>query len=404
VRILILSDSVPNPDGWTGGSQQPFLRLKYLADKHEFILAYVNWGGEPEPAAGLSSRFQLIPLPLPYVPPLSVPVHSRSALYWRLSAWRHAALGRPYLFHARRRPELQAALAELLPRLHADVVHPHGLLMLYELPSDTRRILADLPDVHSRLVRRQMQAQRRRSQRWQLWLEYRKIERIEAQQYGRAHSLLTVSALDQAAVRRLAPGKPVEMIPNAVDTDFFRPSTLAEAEATLLFSGTLNYWPNVEALQYFCAEILPRVRQVLPRVRLQIAGRHPAPEVLALADNSVTILSSVPDMRPLLAQATLSIVPLKNGAGTRLKILEAWAMQKAVVSTSVGAEGLAGEHLQHLWLADDPAAFAAAIVHLIEQPALRQRLGACGRELVETHYSLRSAAGQLEKLYERIVA
>jgi glycosyltransferase involved in cell wall biosynthesis len=146
------------------------------------------------------------------------------------------------------------------------------------------------------------------------------------------------------------------------------------------------------------------VRQSLPQVKLQIAGRDPAPQVLALADDCVTVHPNVADMRPFLARATMSIVPLKNGAGTRLKILEAWAMQKAVVATSVGAEGLAGEHQQQLWLANDPAGFAAAVVQLIEQPAVRQRLGAGGRALVERQYSLRAAAGRLDELYERIAA
>src|SRR5206468_4362478 len=171
---------------------------------------------------------------------------------------------------------------------------------------------------------------KRRTHQIQYALEIKKLERIESKMLRAARAMLFVSEMDRASARRLAPVTPDYIVPNSTDLGYFHPNGRLAESATLLFTGTLSYVPNIEAVQYFIKEIFPRVRAAAPEVRLEIVGYNPTPEVCALANAHVGVVGSVPDVRPFFERATICIVPLKNGSGTRIKIIEAWAMQKAV--------------------------------------------------------------------------
>jgi glycosyltransferase involved in cell wall biosynthesis len=189
----------------------------------------------------------------------------------------------------------------------------------------------------------------------------------------------------------------VVVIPTGVDTTYFAPSTVAERPRHLVFSGSMDWLPNEDGMLYFVHEILPLIRQQEPSVTVTIVGRSPTPSVARLAsDAGIEVTGRVDDVRPYLAAAAVYIVPLRIGGGTRLKIFEAMSMGKAVVSTTVGAEGLpvtAGEHLR---LADDPDEFAGAVVHLLRSPIERAQLGTRARHLVATTYDWAAAATELE--------
>jgi glycosyltransferase involved in cell wall biosynthesis len=179
---------------------------------------------------------------------------------------------------------------------------------------------------------------------------------------------------------------PIRVVPNGVDTEFFRLGTEAERPLELLFTGAMNYAPNADGVAHFCAEILPRIRAVVPDVSLSVVGRDPPPRIQSLARGGVTITGTVPDVRPWMNRAAVFVVPLRVGGGTRLKILEALASGRAVVSTSLGCEGLDVKHGDNILVADTPAAFADAVVRCLRDPGLRRELGARGRALVEQRY------------------
>src|SRR5262249_15525832 len=152
-----------------------------------------------------------------------------------------------------------------------------------------------------------------------------------------------------------------------------------EAPARITFTGLMAHPPNVAAARFFAIEVLPAIQKVIPEAEFWIVGRDPVPEVRMLAARPrVVVTGTVPDMRPYLARATVVVVPLRFGSGMRQKILEAWAMEKAVVSTRIGAEGLDVQDGVNILLADDAETLASAVVRLLQSPAARDRLRAAG--------------------------
>jgi glycosyltransferase involved in cell wall biosynthesis len=162
--------------------------------------------------------------------------------------------------------------------------------------------------------------------------------------------------------------------------------------------------PNVDGVVYFLREIWPRIVAARPDARFVVVGADPAPTIRAHAGPGVTIVGPVDDLRPYLAAAAVVVVPLRLGSGTRLKILEAWAMGRPVVSTALGAEGLEAVSGRHLLIADDAAGFASAVVRVLSEPELGDALGRAGRALVTERYSWHRAAGALEGLFRLVLS
>jgi sugar transferase (PEP-CTERM/EpsH1 system associated) len=235
-------------------------------------------------------------------------------------------------------------------------------------------------------------------------LEWRKLRRQERAICRRADLTIAVSTEDRDRLAALAPGARVTSIPTGVDTNYFSPTTAPEIPGRLVFTGSMDWQPNEDAVTYFADAILPRIRQELPTVSFAIVGRRPSARVQAVAERAgILVTGTVDDVRPYIAQAAVYVVPLRAGGGTRLKIFEALAMQKAVVSTTVGAEGLALTPGQDFVAADDPDTFAREVIALVRDPIRRRTLGRAGRELVETHYSWPHIAHAFETACEEAV-
>jgi len=237
-----------------------------------------------------------------------------------------------------------------------------------------------------------------------LRVEAWKLRRYERQKMKFYHACITCSEADAAFVRQDAPGIRIQVIPNGVDLKFFRPSgILREDPPILLFVGTMHYYPNIDAVRYFFEAIYPFVRQARPDVRVQIVGHRPPPEIQRLADPpSIEVTGSVLDVRPYYERASVFIVPLRLGGGTRLKILEAMAMGLPVVSTSIGAEGLDIHPGEDIWIADDPRAFADGVLRLLSDRALWDRLSAGGQRLA-SRYDWRELTRPLVNLVEALI-
>jgi glycosyltransferase involved in cell wall biosynthesis len=194
-------------------------------------------------------------------------------------------------------------------------------------------------------------------------------------------------------------------VPTGVDTDYFRPSGTPARATELVFTGSMDWLPNQDAMRYFCRHVLPLVRANEPGARLTIVGRSPTPAVLSLAKEAgVRVTGRVDDVRPYMDDAAVYIVPLRIGGGTRLKIFEAMAMGKAVVSTTVGAEGLPVADGEHLLIADEPQSFADAVVRVIRDRGQRERLGSAARALVLERYDWSAVAGALEDPLTRLAS
>jgi sugar transferase (PEP-CTERM/EpsH1 system associated) len=249
------------------------------------------------------------------------------------------------------------------------------------------------------------------------WIERRLYERqhasmlrFERDTLARFDGVLAVSDADRDTFARLFPGvirHPVHVVPTGVDTEFFAPSPddapspgddPSPLDApSLVFTGSMDWLPNEDAMTYFCRDILPAIRAAAPGTQLSIVGRAPTPAVQKLAaDRGVVVTGRVDDVRPYMRDAAVYVVPLRIGGGTRLKIFEAMAMGKAVVSTTVGAEGLPVEDGKQVLIADEPGAFARAVVRLLDDVTERRRLEAAARALVVARYDWSAVAGELE--------
>ena len=233
----------------------------------------------------------------------------------------------------------------------------------------------------------------------------RRAEELDACQ--RVDRVVTVSDVDRRVLLGELPDLHADVVPNGVDLERFTPSPRAECEHTqgAVFIGKMDYRPNVQAVQWFCAEVLPLVRRRLPEFTFTICGAPTTQSVVALAKQpGVSVTGYVPDVRPVLDEAALVVVPLRAGSGTRLKILEAWAMGRPVVATGLAAEGLEAEDGTHLLIGDTPEVFAAHTIHLAEHPDLRSRFGRAGRDLVETSYGWDTVIARLEQVYRDLLA
>jgi len=205
---------------------------------------------------------------------------------------------------------------------------------------------------------------------------------------------------DARELKRYCPSLPTHVINTGVDLDYFKPPELPAEGSRLVFVGAFQHLPNIEAMIYFCREVLPQVQKETPYSELYIVGSNPAPAILALSTiPGVHVTGYVPDIRPYMAASSVYVVPLRLGVGIRGKILEAWSMAMAVVSTPVGCSGLRCEHGQNILIADSAEGMAAQIGMLLSNPELRQRLGAEGRKTAEQFYGWEKSAGQLDALY-----
>ena len=215
-------------------------------------------------------------------------------------------------------------------------------------------------------------------------------------------TIICMTDSDAGELKKFSPPIPTYVINTGVVLDFFTPSEQPAAGSSLIFVGAFQHYPNVEAMIYFCREILPLVRKKMPEVELLVVGSTPPPSIISLANMpGVQVTGFVPDIRPLMAQSSVYVVPLRLGVGIRGKILEAWGMGMAVVSTSIGCAGLRYENGRNILVADTPERFASQILSLMQDPMLRQRLGREGRVTAEQHYSWEQSAGQLDTLYKR---
>lgn len=238
------------------------------------------------------------------------------------------------------------------------------------------------------------------------WREYCTTAHAERRYLNLADHVLTVSDTDRDLFAQTIDPAKITVIPTGVDLDFFRPAAGEEQPNTLVFTGSMDYMPNEDGICYFMEQILPRVRFHLPNVALLVVGRRPSPRLLKLATMTpgVEVTGAVEDIRPYVQRGSVYVVPLRVGSGTRLKIFEAMAMGKAVVSTSVGAEGLPVRPEQDILIADTPDAFANDVVRLLADRGLRCELGLAAREMVAQKHSWASVAQHFESTLETLLS
>jgi sugar transferase (PEP-CTERM/EpsH1 system associated) len=335
-----------------------------------------------------------------------------------LVAWREAAKFTPRFYAG-----LLTSVPSPLPytvwkyrsaamRQHVTLLAPHHDLIVCDFLQPMVNVPAVLAtpvvlfqhNVEAVIVQRQLEHTTNPLARAYLRLELAKLARFEARALKRATHTIAVSEVDRCLMASVYRVSNVSVAPGGVDADYWRPADEREG-LDLVFTGSMDWLPNQDAVLYFARDILPLIRQEVP-VSFWIVGRNPPGTVRDLAHSApgVQVTGTVDDVRPWVARAAIYVVPLRIGGGTRIKILEAMAMAKCVVSTTVGAEGLPVEAGRHLLVADTPAAFASAVVSLLKDDARRRRVGLAARELVVSGLTWDAAADRFAAICERVAA
>lgn len=389
MRILALSAQVPYPPHH-GKAMRDYHLLAGLARRHGVeLLCLVRDEAEAAAAAPLAGLF---PFRAVTRPALQLPR--------RLAAL--ALSGRPDMVWQTSSPEFRQALVSSLEKERPDLLLVEGLEMAaYGLEARQRSGIPVVLDEHNAehlIQQRAWEIARRRPPDWPKalysWLQARRLRRFEGHACRTLAHVIAVSAEDRRALERLAPGIHVTVIPNGLDTEEYAPLTTAAPPGPprVVFTGQMSYRPNVDAVQWFAAAIWPLIREQEPQAHFQIVGRDPPPQVQALGRLAgIEVTGPVPDDRPYIGGADVYVLPMRFGGGVRFKLLQALSMERAMVSTPLGAEGVEGLHdREHLFLAETAAAFSGGVVHLLRHPQERARVGAAGRALIQAHYDWRA--------------
>lgn len=292
--------------------------------------------------------------------------------------------------------------------VHVDHLQMAQFLASFLPASANPTIVLDQHNVEHRIIRRIAESPGTNPlMRGFAGIEWPKLRDFEIAAMRRADVTLAVSDADRDAFVSLAPdlADKVVTVPIGVDTDYFTVAERRPDAQTILSIGTMSWLPNVDAMRWFVSEILPLIRAKKPGAHVCIVGANPAIQVVALGkrDPAVVISGTVPDVRPYAKECGVFVVPLRSGSGVRVKILNALAMGLPVVSTRIGAEGIAVTHGENILIADTPHQFADAVCRVLHDRAFADRLGANGRALVEEKYTWDAVGKRLHAVYDRVL-
>jgi len=374
----------------TGGRIRSFHMLRELSRRHQVTLLTTH--APPENPGELAAA-------LPGCDVVSVPwaLAKRGSARFALALVRSWLSPLPVDLYKARVPALGRELARRLERGGVDLVVADFLLAAPNVGRAAAPTVLFAHNVEHVIWQRMRDVEGRGWRRALLGLESRKMRRYEARACERARLTIAVSDADCRLLAAAAPRARVQAVSTGVDVDYFAPDGVAEIPGRLVFTGSMDWYPNEDGIAHFIEAVLPRVRRQIPAASLTVVGRNPSARLRAAAAAAdVEVTGLVDDVRPHMADAAVYIVPLRIGGGTRLKIFEALSMAKAVVSTTVGAEGLPLTPGRHFLRADEPAEFAAAVTSLLRDAARRRALGAEGRRLVEARYSWPKVVDEFE--------
>jgi polysaccharide biosynthesis protein PslH len=396
MRILVIDEDFPYPLD-SGKRIRSFNLLSRLAANHELhFLAYGQSGTESFEAAA-AARMNPIAVPAELSP------QSGAMFYLRLLA--NLFSPDPYIVARHYSSVFQKAFDETVARLRPDVItcewSPYATFM-----KDVRGIprVAVAQNVEYRIWQRYYEHETSLHRKWYIGRQAPKVAAFEQRIFNMVEGAVAVSDEEAVELKALNPNLRVRVVENGVDLKFFKPAPDEPERESLVFVGAMHWRPNQDAVCWFVQEIFPILRARRPDISIVVVGQSPPPHIQKLdLLPGVHIAGRVEDVRPYVDSAAVYVVPLRIGGGTRLKILEALAMKKAVVSTSVGAEGLAVADGMHLMIADGAEPFADRIDLLLRDSALRRELGERGRKLVEEQYGWDRLAGKLETFLNEMV-
>jgi sugar transferase (PEP-CTERM/EpsH1 system associated) len=379
-----------------GGKLRTWHLLRHLAQRHD--ITYVAFATPAEKANAAEAMAEVAGR-IECIPRSDAPKRS---LGFYLGVARHLMARLPYAVGKYRSRPFERRVQALLDEHAFDLLVCDFVLPAVNLPARLPCPLVIFThNVEAEIWRRHADTHPGPLARLLYTAQYRRMLRFEGRALARATGVLAVSDTDRETLTRLYPAAaraPIHVVPTGVDSEFFHFAPSPTASRSLVFTGSMDWLPNEDAMVWFCRDILPLVRTAEPETTLTIVGRTPTARVAQLAElPGVTVTGRVDDVRPFMADAAVYVVPLRIGGGTRLKIFEAMAMGKAVVSTAIGAEGLPVRDGEHVRIDDSPRAFAATVIQLMRDLDQRRALERAARALVEERYDWSEVSRELER-------
>jgi sugar transferase (PEP-CTERM/EpsH1 system associated) len=387
MRVLVLTDRLPFPLS-NGQNLRIYHFVKGLSDRHEFHL--LTYGVEPHPHE-IQSIFREIRAIGPRLGvPAPVPFMQRVRRAFAPDALVHFD------------PDARAALEGMLGQARFDLLWISGWEMLVYLPYVAPMpVLADIVDEG---LLEYLHALRHPKDLPSTLVTIKRLiqtVRFERRYFAAADLCNVVADRDARWGRIAVPRARFAVVNNGVDTNYFAPGSYGAEPLSLVFEGNMGFRPNVDAAVHFITQIFPRIRQAVPGVRFYAVGSEPAPELLRLQAADVIVTGFVDDVRPYLGRSAVFVCPMRLGAGIKNKILQAWAMARAVVATPVACGGLRAVDGENLLVAASDEQFAASVVQLLNDPAKRESLGSKGRDTVLGYYTWERQSDEFDRVFHR---
>ena len=389
MKILIICAELPSPSNAT--SLRVLESLKYLSEKykHDIVLLAFKQGGE---SPDLSKYCQ---------------VETIDRLTMKDKIWTIVNMFSPKnIFSATPNlhnysPKMQRKVAELLAKHKFDVIAiNHWSMLYYTLELGVPQVLLEIMPA-SKIYQAYIHLERNLRNKMLFLLQYYSVKKFE-KKWNRLNIAIAVSESQKESVLAYMPDINIVVIPHGINTDYFRAVYKEQDFPTLLTSGGMRRLLNVREVLWFYNEVYPLIKEKIPDVKLYIVGRSPTKEILRLsADESVLVTGYVKDLRPYFSRAWVVVAPLTNNFGVKVRVLQAMAMGKPVVSTSMVTSGIDVSAGENIILADDPREFAERVIELLNNEELRNRIGANARKLMEEEHSWERLTDELNKVLEK---
>jgi sugar transferase (PEP-CTERM/EpsH1 system associated) len=383
----------------TGGKIRSYNILLQLAKHHQITFFSFYAAHENDVHGELNQIFHRV-----IQIPLNLPPAKGAGEFLDYAA--HLFSREPYNLAKYCRPEVRNKLHALLQEETYDVILCDFLAGAGAIPWDFPcPKLIFTHNVEAVIWKRHYEVSRNPLWKALSWYEWKRMAAAERRYLQGADHVIAVSEKDRGAFGRFLDLRKVTVTQTGADTEFFQPSGEQEMPNSLVFTGSMDWLPNEDGIFYFANEIFPLILTKVPDATLSVVGRKPSRRLQDLASRvpNIRLTGWVEDVRPYLAQCAVCIVPLRIGGGTRLKIFEAMSMCKAVVSTTIGAEGLPIKNGEHILLADDPASFAESTLRLLANASRRAKMGQAARHLIEENYSWVTVSKSFAKVLENVV-
>lgn len=396
MKLLVLDEEFPYPLN-SGNRIRSFNLMRRLALNHE--VRYLAYGKNGSDGYQALKEASIHPMAVNHqIPPKSGPLFYLRLLSNLFSQW-------PYIVTSHHSAAFEQALERCLRDDPPDLIlcawSPYAIF-LKNLDS-VIRVIGSV-NIESQIWWRYYENESNAMKRWYIGRQAAKVERFERLAFQWSEGATAVTRQEADVIASYDSSLKVDVIDNGVDLEYFSGSGKGATESHLVFTGSMDWRPNQDAAVWFASNIFPGLKRDIPDLQATFVGRQPPRHVTELGNiDGIAVTGTVADVRPYLQDASVYIVPLRVGGGSRLKILEALAMGKAVVSTSIGAEGLEVVDGKHLLLADGAQDFAAAVKRLLSDKALADRLGAAGRTMVQERYGWDRLAEKLERFLLQLV-